>query len=155
MINFSPIERGLFVGTCPGNEIDIERLSRGPRITAVLNLQTDTDLQELGIDWAHLEDCYVRHGLLVRRWPIRDFDPEHLQSRIRGAAALLAELRDAGHEVYVHCTSGVSRAPSVVTAFLVWHRGWDLETAGALVMQKRACSPHLDRIRAAGDPGAR
>jgi len=139
------------VGTCPGNEIDIERLHRGPRITAILNLQTDADFTALGIDWARLQGQYARHRLTVRRWPIRDFDPDDLERRIHGAVALLGELRSADHQVYVHCTAGVGRAPAVVIAFLAWHQGWDLDSAYEYVKRQRACNPYLDRIRAAGD----
>lgn len=154
MINFNRIQHAIFIGTCPGHEVDIERLEQGPGVTAILNLQTDADFGALKIDWARLETHYSRRGLTVRRWPIRDFDPDDLEHRIPGAAAALGELLSAGHQVYVHCTAGVCRAPAVVIAFLAWHRGWDLDEAYEFVKRQRPCSPYLDRIRAAGSARA-
>lgn len=149
MINFNPIKAAIFVGTCPHNDVDVERLYTGPGITAVLNLQTDEDFSVMGIDWELLDRQYTQRDIAVRRWPIRDFDPAHLEQRLAGAVARLDELLGAGHQVYVHCTAGVSRAPAVVIAYLSWCCGWDLDTAYQFVRSQRLCSPYLDSIRAA------
>ena len=49
MINFDPIDGGIFVGTCPTSLIDIQRLKQAG-FTSVLNLQTDVDFQKLRIN---------------------------------------------------------------------------------------------------------
>ncbi len=150
MINFDHIQHAIFVGSCPRRGVDVERLRRGLGITAILNLQTDSDFRALDIDWQHLQASYRTHDVVVHRFPIRDFDPDHLQQRVCGAAAALQALHSADHRVYVHCTAGVCRAPAVVIGFMTWHQGWDLDAAHQFVTGQRACSPYLERIRAAG-----
>ena len=149
MINFNPIADELFVGTYPQNTLDVDRLKSGPRITAIINLQTDSDMRSLAVDWAQLERYYMTQDLVLRRWPIRDFDPEDLTVRLSGAVELLHQLLAVGHRAYVHCTAGVGRAPAVVIAHLAWYQGWDLEQAYEHVRAHRDCDPYLDAIRVA------
>jgi hypothetical protein len=47
----------------------------------------------------------------------------------------------------------VERSPTVVTAFLAWHLGHDLEEAARLVRAARPiAAPRMDTIRACGSP---
>lgn len=148
MINFNLIQSDLFVGTYPQGTLDLGRLKSGPRISAVLNLQTDDDMRALNVDWSQLEACYLREDLVLQRWPIRDFDPSHLEARLAGAAGAAAELLGAGHRLYVHCTAGVGRAPAVAIAVLACYRGWSLDDAVAHVRAQRVCAPYLDVVNA-------
>ena len=149
MINLTRIQPDLFIGTCPQTHIDVDRLKAGPRITAVLNLQTDEDLVALGVNWTALEAYYAVCDLVIARWPIRDFDAEDLRRRLDGAVASLDQLLRGGHRVYVHCTAGVGRAPGVAIAYLSWVKGWDLDKAHGHVTSHRSCAPYLDAIRRA------
>lgn len=149
MINLTLIKPEIFIGTYPQNEVDIERLHSGPKITAVLNLQTDEDFAALRVDWPKIERAYQARDMLCQRWPIIDFSPQDLEQRLAGAAQALDQLVGVGHRVYVHCTAGVGRAPAVVIGHLAWHRGMALEQAHALVKSLRTCNPYMDAIRAA------
>ena len=83
LINFDQINRGLFIGSYPQSPVDIDRLKNGPRVTAVVNLQSDIDIRNLGIDWPKLMERYLKHDIAVLRIPIFDFDPEDLVSNLR------------------------------------------------------------------------
>jgi protein-tyrosine phosphatase len=149
VINLTRIQPELFVGTCPRTPVDVDRLTSGPRITAVLNLQTDEDFVNQGLDWDAVHNQYQARDLVVARWPIRDFDPHDLRQRLAGAVEQLHALLGVGHRVYVHCTAGIGRAPGVAIAYLTWIQGWDLERAYRFVTEQRACAPYIEAIRQA------
>jgi len=118
MIDFDKILPNLFVGSCPRNVEGIDRLKESG-ITAVLNVQTDEDFASWGIDWDQLADHYRHLGIEVRRVPVRDFDPDHLRERLPECVRVLDELLQSGHTVYVHCSGGINRSPTVVIAYLM------------------------------------
>ena len=139
------------VGCYPATPKDVDWLVRHFDITAVLNLHTDDDIHALSIPWTRLEDHYRQSNIEVRRVPIRDFDHEDLEACLPEGVRRLAELIDAGHTVYCHCTAGIGRSPSVVVAYLHWIDGHDLDLAAAIVRQRRPSSPDLRAIRSATD----
>ena len=67
MINLSLINPQLYIGTYPQNPVDLDRLKSGPKITAVLNLQTDDDFIALGVDWPRIEKGYLASTFTVPR----------------------------------------------------------------------------------------
>ncbi len=147
MINLSRINPQLYIGTYPQNPVDLDRLKSGPKITAVLNLQTDDDFIALGIDWQKIEKGYLERDMLCQRWPITDFSPENLEQKLEVAATLLDRLISVDHRVYVHCTAGVCRAPAAVIGYLAWHQNMNLDEAYCFVREQRACDPYIDAIR--------
>jgi len=150
MINFDLITRTIFVGTYPQSPLDIDRLCDGPRVTAVINLQSDDDLRALRLPWPKLQKHYARRGVAVFRHPIIDLDPADLTRRLPAVVQRVGELEMVGHRLFIHCTAGVGRAPAVAIGHLAWNLGWDLEQAYELVLSKRSCDPYIDAIRAAG-----
>ena len=120
-------------------------------ISAVLNLQTDSEFHLLGIDWPRLEQAYDAAGIAVWRQPITDFDRDDLVIRLPAAVRSLADMLDSGHRVYVHCTAGMERSPAVVIAYLAWHRGPDLASALAEVKAARRCKPFEDALQRADE----
>ncbi len=149
VINLTRIQPELFVGTCPRTPVDVDRLTSGAHITAVLNLQTDEDFIDQRLDWDAVHGQYQARDLVIARWPIRDFDPRDLRERLGGAVEQLHALLGVGHRVYVHCTAGMGRAPGVAIAYLSWIRGWDLEQAYRFVTEQRPCAPYIEAIRQA------
>jgi protein-tyrosine phosphatase len=59
----------------------------------------------------------ARHSAL-RRVPVRDFDAAELRSKLPECVRNLDGLLSAGHLVYLHCTAGINRSPTVAMAFL-------------------------------------
>jgi protein-tyrosine phosphatase len=113
----------------------------------VLNLQTEADMSWHKLDWPNIEGYYRASKIEVWRLPIQDFNPNDLKTKLAQAAATLNNLIRAGHRVYVHCTAGVNRSPTVVIAYLHKYRGYDLKTAAKLVQDCRTCEPYLDVIQ--------
>ena len=147
MIVFDRIVDEVFVGTAPASRIDVSRLAQGG-FSAILNLQTDGDFRAHGIDWPALERHYFDRDLATYRVPIVDFDDDDLSARIESAAQTLDGIVAHHNRVYVHCTAGMQRSPSVVIAWLAWHRGLGMEPAIEAVMSARRCDPPLHVLRA-------
>ena len=55
-----------------------------------------------------------------------DFD---LASKLNDVLVIIRALTEQGRKVLVHCQMGISRAPSVVMAFLMQYKGHSYETA--------------------------
>ncbi|MHC4399758.1 MAG: dual specificity protein phosphatase family protein [Planctomycetota bacterium] len=146
-MNLDQILPQIYTGSYPECINDVARLKSDFGITAVLSVQTDEDLDTLNVPWDALERYCQSLGIEVSRLPVRDFDREDLQRRLPACVAALSRLLEDGHTVYVHCTAGIGRSPSVVVAYLHWDERWDLEEARDHVTGCRPCSPDLVAIR--------
>jgi len=54
------------------------------------------------------------------RVPVRDFDLVDLREKLLECVHLLERLLAASHLVYLHCTIGAARSPTVAIAYLHW-----------------------------------
>jgi protein-tyrosine phosphatase len=145
-MDYTLIDLNLYVGSFPETLKGINTLKR-IGATAVLNLQTSDDERYLKIDWTALQRVYEDCGIKVRRVPVRDFDPEDLEEKLPACIRELHDLLSSGHVVYLHCTAGSGRAPTVAIAYLSWHRGMTLTEAHDSVRSRRHCSPTIEAIR--------
>jgi protein-tyrosine phosphatase len=148
-MDYAQILPELFLGSCPRNADEIDRLRQEAGVTAVLNLQTDDDMLWLDLGWETLLARYEACGIEVRRVPVRDFDAAELSSKLPQCVRTLDGLLAAGHVVYLHCTAGVNRSPTVAMAFLHRCRGWKLDGASAHLAERCWCSPDMDAVMAA------
>ena len=154
-MNLDQIEPNLLVGSCPQTEEDVERLRSDHGVTAVLNVQTDEDMEIWGVDWDELQRAYERAGITVRHEPVRDYDMEALRQRLPACVGALAELCETRHVVYVHCTAGINRSPTTVIAYLHRCQGRELGESLEHVLRCRACQPFLQPIVSADWSGMR
>jgi protein-tyrosine phosphatase len=150
-MNHSQILSRLFVGSCPATTEDINHLKADLGITAILNLQTDQDLDYWDLDWPRLESHCRESGIVVRRVPIRDFDAEDLRRNLPGCVEILDGLLQAGHTVYIHCNIGSGRSPSVAIAYLFLKQHRSLDESMEQVTKWRSCSPNIEMIITSGD----
>lgn len=138
----------VWVGPCLQAAGDVDALASAG-ITAVLNLQTDEDLRDRGVDLDRVDAELRPRGITLHRLPIRDFDEADLARQLPRAVATLRRLAEADHCVYVHCTAGMGRAPAVILAYLV-QQGYDLPQAQAVLRdQHPASAPNVDAVTAA------
>ena len=144
----------IVVGSYPGSTDDIDRLNRDFGITAALNVQSEEDDRIQHIPWPELENHYRRLAIEVRRVRVTDFDRADLQRNLPECVGALRELIEDGRTVYVHCTAGIGRSPTVVIAYLHWVENWDLLEAAGHVRSHRYCSPDLEAIRLASEDSA-
>src|SRR5262245_9337906 len=144
-MDFAQVSANLYAGSCPETLKDI-RVLKAMGITTVLNLQTATDERHLKIDWKVLEECYDSSGINVRRVPVRDFDADDLGKKLPACVQELCDLLSVGHTVYLHCTAGCGRSPTVAIAYLHWNRAMVLADARDYVRSRRECSPTIEAI---------
>jgi len=71
--------------------------------------------------------------------PVEDNSSEDLLARIPAAIEFIEKSLAEGGNVFVHCANGISRSPTVVTAYLMKTRNLSTEEALAFVSSKRAC----------------
>jgi len=140
----------LFVGPDPREVADFEAL-RSLKITAILSLQTEDDLRDRGLGWEQETGRAAAMDFL--NMPVTDFDSADLQRRLPECVRALDGMLKAGHSVYVHCTAGVSRSPTVVVAYLHRCLAWPLAQALSHVTEIRDCCPNSEAIRHANWPG--
>jgi len=152
-MDHSQVLPNLFVGSCPKSPEDIDRLKNEVGISAVVNVQTDGDLDYWEIDWPQLEAHYQNVEIEVRRVPVQDFSPEALRENLPRCVEALDDLIKGGHTVFVHCNVGVNRSPSICIAYLCWMDGRALDDAVDHVTRCRACDPYVEAIRLADRDG--
>lgn len=74
-----------------------------------------------------------------RRVDDRDAAAEELARHFESAVAFIEQARGAGFSVFVHCGAGISRAPSVAIAYVMWKLGLGAADALRLVKAARPC----------------
>jgi protein-tyrosine phosphatase len=147
-LTYAQILPHLFIGSHPRTVDDIERLRREAGITAVLNIHTDDDMRSVNLDFPPLEAHYKLSAVILRRAPMVEEQVE-LRAKLYDCIQALNELLADGHTVYLHCTAGIGRAPTVAIGYLHTCLGWKIEDAVAHVKLQRECAPHVDALRLA------
>jgi len=142
-MNWSTITSKVMVGPCPSDPEDFRYL-QSRAVTAILSLLTHEDVQNLSLGWE--ENQADTAALVYCNVPVNDFDDLDLRQKLPACVEALDKLLEAGHKVYVHCTAGVTRSPTVVAAYLHWNLGWPLEQAVEHLMVLRRCYPREDLI---------
>ena len=78
-------------------------------------------------------------GHYYRRVDDRDAAADELARHFESAVAFIETARKEGGSVFVHCGAGISRAPSITTAYVMWKLGLGAADALRLVKGARAC----------------
>ncbi len=128
MLNFDLIQARVYVGSGPTTEEDVARLKQ-MNITVVISLQTDEDLVSRETDWEQLLNWYEESEIDARRFPINDFDEDDMSKRIGEPIKLLNDFLTDSQRVYIHCNTGICRAPAVVLGYLIHYEAMSLQAA--------------------------
>ncbi|KAF0250393.1 MAG: Dsp [bacterium] len=148
-IHFNRILPNLYVGTVPKTFDDVERLIREVGVTAVINLQTDDDFEWYQVDLTKIQQYYEKQNIEVMRKPIQDFQLEDLRDKLPECANTVDEFARNGHIIYLHCTAGINRSPTVAIGYLYSYLGYDMEAAISVVKTSRICDPYLEALYSA------
>lgn len=148
-MNYNEIQPQLYIGSYPQDKSDIKKLHAELNIVGVLCLQSRYDFTDLGVDADELRAGYLAHEIEWQQVPIVDLDDRSLGDRLPCAVRVLAQLMKRGGAVFVHCTAGYCRAPTVVAAYLHRVQGLDVDDAVAIVCRARRCHPSAQAIREA------
>jgi predicted protein tyrosine phosphatase len=114
---------------------DVARLRRSG-ITAVISLQqpgVDLPLQAI----ERMREACIPH-IEFQNIGIRDYDPDAVIAALPRTLVVVDHLIRAGRVVYVHCSEGINRSPSVALAYLVRCERFDIDGALAEI---RRCDP--------------
>jgi hypothetical protein len=136
----------LFVGPAPMDDDDFQQL-KALNVTAILSLQTEEDGREGAIE--REQSAAIEAGLSFTSSPVTDFDRLELMGKLPECVAWVERILAAGDTLYLHCTAGVNRSPTVATAYLHWCLQWPLERALKHIRGCRDCCPDEDVIRRA------
>ena len=136
MPDASRILPSLYIGNAPSGAADVEALRHDTDVTALLSLQTDADLEGRGLSWDLEAGWCEAQGIAAQRLPIEDWSAQAVIEHLDEAVKLLARLLEEGQVVYLHCTAGVNRSPSIALGYLVQ-------------VQRRPLAEGLDMVRRA------
>lgn len=147
VLDFNAITDFLYVGTCPQNATDVQQLGNFS-IDVVLNLQSDQDLDRLGIQWQQLAQLYDEVAIEHCRLPLTDFDENDISNLLPYAVSQLAAFLSAQKKTYLHCTAGRERSPTVAAGWLAIHGGLSLSDSIEHVRTARHTNPYEDMLKA-------
>jgi len=142
------ISDNLLIGEYPTPD-DAAWLKSTLQVTAVVCLQDDSDLASKFIRLADLRRAYEAEGVDFHHIPIIDGDATSIRTALDGVVALVHSLIGGGRRVYVHCSAGMNRAPTVAIAYLHVHAAMPLDDARRLVKERRVVSvPYMSVLEA-------
>jgi protein-tyrosine phosphatase len=112
-------------------------------ITTVVSLQSDRDLKSRGISLTKLIKSLEEVDVDLVRLPLQDFDENALAEKLSACVTKIETLMAPGWaKIYLHCTAGVQRSPTVAAAYLIKSRGWAAQKAYDYLIEKRDCQPY-------------
>jgi len=141
----------LYIGSAPTSAEEFEALRRDSGVTALVSLQTDADLAIRGLSWAEQVRWSRAERIAAHRLPIEDWSPQAVIERLDEAVELLRRLLAEGQVVYLHCTAGVNRSPSIALGYLVKVQHLPLAEALQIVRRARpAAQPYPEVLEVLG-----
>ena len=113
---------GLFIGQYPTLSVEVHELQE-QGITAVINLQTQEEFNQLGINWHNQMNEYRHYGIdTVMHYPL-SFDDSEAKMRTFAACQYINDMvNNKNQKVFVHCTSGIVRSTTVALAYLCLYK---------------------------------
>ncbi|MBM3790511.1 MAG: hypothetical protein FJW35_09205, partial [Acidobacteria bacterium] len=106
-----------------------------------------SDLSSYSLQAEQVSAACRQAGIRFTHIPVRDFDRAALEMSLDECVlGLDRAMARPGSRVYLHCTAGRNRAPTVAAAFLIRDRGMTAHAAFAHVTGCRDCQPYLSLL---------
>ena len=132
----------LWVGSYVQSE-DMSRLKQ-IGITAIVSMQSDQDLLDYKISLKKILKACEAADIEFRRVPTQDFDQKSLSVTLPQAVAEVEKaMTPRWAKIYVHCTAGINRGPTLAAAYLIKNQGLSAQDAYIYVTTRRHCNPYL------------
>lgn len=144
-MDWTRVSTDLYVGSCPETEDDLDVLAE-LGVGVVVNLQTDDDMAEHSMPWEVLAELYAARGFEVVRVPMVDGVYGSVLGGLPVAVEEVGERLRDGWSVYLHCTWGVNRAPTVAIGCLAVYEAMSVDEAAAHVTELRPCRPYVGAV---------
>jgi protein-tyrosine phosphatase len=125
---------------------DTPWLKRDLGVTTVLCLQDHIDLDRRALAVADLVEAYRAAEIVFDHQPVPDGKQDIFLQRLPAIVRQLSAAVVAGQKVYVHCTAGMNRAPTVAIAYLHEHADMTLSAARDFVKQRHPCVPYMTML---------
>jgi atypical dual specificity phosphatase len=146
-MNYVQILSNLYIGTSPKTPANIDALLAQLRITAVINMQTPSEMRTANYNWNDVRTHYAIRGIRLAHLPVQDGNTAALHRRLADCVHILETLIHSGHTVYIHCTDSGYNSPTLVLAYLHWICDWPLDKAMDRLAAHPDCRPDLDVVR--------
>jgi hypothetical protein len=91
---------------------------------------TEKDMLQRGVNWGQIQHWYRSRGIhtAINEQTCDDYEEQYARDLFRSAVTL-NELRNVqNHKVFVNCTAGVSRGPTLMLVYLalfIRHEKWE------------------------------
>ena len=142
LLDVNEVFPGLWVGPMPTTVAFVQALRETRGVAGVVSLQTDEDLLDWSLTWEKMVALLREGGIsAVERVPIIDFSDGSLSQGIPLAIQAVARLREERRSVYLHCTAGINRSPTVAIAYLIEHERMSPDQAWDDVHSRRRVLP--------------
>lgn len=143
----SEVLPNFWIGRALHTSEDTARLKTELGVTAVVSLETDRDLEAAGLTWSKVRERYRTLGMEVHRVEIEGDWPAAVIEVMRRAMTLVRRLIQNEHTVFLHCTAGMNRSPTVALMYLNMIEGMPVEEALATVKLSRPqAKPYEDVV---------
>jgi len=111
-------------------------------ITTVLSLQCDIELKRSRISPRKLSAALEEADIELLRIPVMDLNKADLVAKLPSCVGELeGALARGWAKVYLHCSAGVNRSPTVAAAYLMKLQKLSVKEAFDYLMKKRECAP--------------
>lgn len=121
-------DTNICLGSYTLHEQDVARVYE-ERCNAVLNIMTEQDMRQRGINWSQMCNWYHNRGInSIIHDPVCDnMEAEYCDDLFRAAIKLYELNVIQGKKVFLNCTAGVSRGPTLLIIYLalfIRHPSW-------------------------------
>lgn len=148
ILRYSRVTPALYVG--PQHRANGKRALTQAGIAYILNMRSEFDDDAHGLTFdTPIDDSTARPSAAYCHLPTPDDEAPSMAHLAQGIAFIESAI-DGGGKVYIHCSAGVGRAPTMAAAYLI-RRGYGADDALDLIRSARPfitiTPPQMRRLR--------